>query len=534
MDFLVPTQFSPFSHIFSFGFFHSVVSLAQFLIFYIFFTKQRSKEQAKTSYDLFEPRQNTRRHRSPPPFEANWYQAAWNMTDEETLKCVGLDSYMFLRFLRLGARVTLLGTFWSLLLIPLYATGDERGDDTIQFNKWTLARVEANSPRMYATVIVWYSLVAFILREFWTEWRLYAKNRYAFLAHGDVDMPKDYRYAVRVEQVPTKLRSDQALRDYFERLFPGKVLQATAYLQTQDLQKLLDERQQLILQLEAAVAFTKAKPDKPEPMIKVGGTCGGKKVPAIPHLEAEIEKINQQVDEKRAEFLSDLKKEEDERVDMKTEGKDSNNEADKNGFEVDYKADKQGKQKEATIEESSDKDTKTASTAFVTFSSLRAKQAAVQCELTGDPDSMVVVAAPDPKGILWDNVTVPLPQQLVLQLQAAAFWCLGILFWAVPVSFVTSIANLNSILQAFGLHPADPTVFWYGLVSGLLPVIALAILMAVLYMAITAAATRFVRYKSMPEVDRYAFFWHQLFQFANLWLILIGGSLFNQIDAIIE
>jgi hypothetical protein len=44
----------------------------------------------------------------------------------------------------------------------------------------------------------------------------------------------------------------------------------------------------------------------------------------------------------------------------------------------------------------------------------------------------------------------------------------------------------------------------------------------------------FIRMKSMPNVDNYVFFWHQLYQFANLWLILIGGSMFNQIDGFIE
>jgi len=183
---------------------------------------------------------------------------------------------------------------------------------------------------------------------------------------------------------------------------------------------------------------------------------------------------------------------------------------------------------------SEDKGLKVSTTGFVTFTSLRAKQAAVQCELTGHPDRMVVVAAPDPKGILWDNVTVPISRQKLFQFQVALLWTAGVLFWAFPVSFVVAISNLNSILKAFGLDEADPNSFWYGLVSGLLPVVALAILMAVLYMVIVAAATKLIRFKSMPEVDSYSFFWHQLFQFANLWLILIGGSAFNQIDELID
>jgi calcium permeable stress-gated cation channel len=108
------------------------------------------------------------------------------------------------------------------------------------------------------------------------------------------------------------------------------------------------------------------------------------------------------------------------------------------------------------------------------------------------------------------------------------------LFWAIPVTLVTAIANLNSILKVFELDPVDETTAWYGLVSGLLPVVFLAILMTVLFMAIEGGAKRVVRFKSMAEVDSYTLYWHMLFQFANLWLILIGGSLFNQIDQLFE
>ena len=179
--------------------------------------------------------------------------------------------------------------------------------------------------------------------------------------------------------------------------------------------------------------------------------------------------------------------------------------------------------------------TRNTSTAFVTFGTLKAKQAAVQCAITGDgPDGLFLSPAADPAAILWSNVTVPFRQQQHRQLLCGAFWCVGILFWAVPVSFVTSIANLNGILEALKLKPADPNAAWYGLVSGLLPVVFLAILMAVLYLAIRGAAVHVIRFKSWPQVDAYTFYWHQLFLFANLWLILIGGSLFNQLDAILQ
>lgn len=40
--------------------------------------------------------------------------------------------------------------------------------------------------------------------------------------------------------------------------------------------------------------------------------------------------------------------------------------------------------------------------------------------------------------------------------------------------------------------------------------------------------------KSEGDVDMYVFRWHFGFRVANLWLILIGGSLFDQLDTLID
>ena len=148
----------------------ALVSCLQSVIFYGFFKYQRGKEQQKESYALYEPRQFQKSHRSPKPFAESWWRDAWNVDQEELLRCVGLDSYMFLRFLRLAARMAGMGTLCSLVLIPTYATGNAEGDSTLEFNSLTLARVDQGNERMWATVLLWWVFVAFLLHEFWTEW----------------------------------------------------------------------------------------------------------------------------------------------------------------------------------------------------------------------------------------------------------------------------------------------------------------------------------------------------------------------------
>lgn len=552
-----------------------IVSFAQGLVFYLFFQYRRKmdkiqyesekgkllstvddndlpSEQQLSACNLFESRQRTRSHRSPRPFSSGvWWKEVLQVSDDETLRCVGLDTYMFLRLLYVGMRVTGVGSILSLVLLPVYATGNASGPETEYFNLLTLARVEQGSTwRLYVSVALWYIFCFFVLYQFWTEWTLYYKHRIVYSSLGDVDMSIEYRYSVRVEQVLSN--SDQKLRAYFERLFPGKVKQTASVIQTGPLEKLIAERQKYILKLEALEAVRNAKPDKAPKKIKVKRV----KVPvdAAVHYESEIVRLNAEVDSLRRRLLlsSGLKPASISpptvlsSINDAAKGQIVMEEGVEAGLDVVLPTSSSRRQKtdSALIDDpsypedeilESDVNKIQSSTAFVTFTSLRAKQAALQCELTGNPDSMIVFPAADPVfGTLWNNVSVPFRRQILFQFQAACFFTAGILFWAVPVSFVTSISNLNSILKAFGLPLANANAFWYGLVTGLLPVIMLAVLMIVLYMVITKAATNFIRYKTWPEVDSYCMFWHMLFQFANLWLILIGGSVFNQIDAIIN
>jgi len=378
------------------------------------------------------------------------------------------------------------------------------------------------------------------------------------------------------------------LAAYLERLFPDQVRSVTPCRETADLEALVRERQVNIEKWEAVEAQRQANPDQPAAVIqdkKLAQQLYPTRMESGAYYALQVQRLNAAIDELREEILrldargdheDDAKKEEASETEIFTtiyNDEDDNdaaaaavlamttsptsNAANDDSLEIDASelllqpsptrsssSDVEDDEKALMADDSAEQSPKkklkkeksrTTSTAFVTFGTLKAKQAAVQCAITGDgPDGLFMSPAADPAAILWSNVTIPFRQQQHRQLLCGAFWCVGILFWAAPVSFITSIANLNGILEALKLKPANPNAAWYGLVSGLLPVVFLAILMAVLYLAIRGAAVHVIRFKSWPQVDAYTFYWHQLFLFANLWLILIGGSLFNQLDAILQ
>ena len=174
------------------------------------------------------------------------------------------------------------------------------------------------------------------------------------------------------------------------------------------------------------------------------------------------------------------------------------------------------------------------STAFVTFATIRAKQEAVQCELSDRVNDLDCDNAPIPRDINWANAAVSVQTQSRYRAAAAVVWTVVALFWAVPIAVVAGLSNINSLLQSAGLPPLETGTFYYGLLSGLVPVLFLQIFMALLFMTLKACAQHVIREKSMAQVDAYAAYWFQIFQFANLWLIIIGGSAFNQLDALLN
>ncbi len=504
----------------------AVISGALFCFGLSYFLVKRSKHAnhpVSPILDIYEKRTIGKSHRSPPPWTGvghgmfQWAKDALSVDDKELLRCVGLDTYVFLRFLLLGFWATIVPSIPAIIiLIPINATGG----DSEGFNKITLGNISAKSNRLWAAALVWYIYVIYVLWLLLKEWKHFFPLRYDYLARGDIDTPTCYRYAIIVENTPSKYHSSSALENYFNKLFPGSVRGAMFCQYTCRLNELIDERMDIIKKYEIADAKIHAYPEKPIPQTNVGGknmlccSCGGDKVDAMPYYKEEIKRLNVEVDEERRMILESLES---------------------SGVSTDVPACSEegsnltNNKVTKLVKKSLDR---VANTGFVIFNSISVKQSAVQVELNGKFQILDAYPAPDPNSIIWKNVTRKLTDQEYLEAIWSAIWCVGILFWAVIVGFVQGIANLDSVLAKIGFDDIDTSQVWYGIVAGYLPVIAFMLLMILLPMFINFIARNTIQLKSANECDSYTFSWHQMFQFANLWLIIIGGSLFNQIDTI--
>lgn len=95
---------------------------------------------------------------------------------------------------------------------------------------------------------------------------------------------------------------------------------------------------------------------------------------------------------------------------------------------------------------------------FVVFKSLLATQSAIQMVHHPKPYTMDIVPAPDPGDIFWRNVGLPnrsLRTGRLLSLTATSLLCF---FWSVPMAFISSLTEVNSLketLPEFGAWIED-------------------------------------------------------------------------------
>lgn len=117
------------------------------------------------------------------------------VADQELLRCVGLDLFVSLRFLRFCFDVSFYPFLAALVtLIPTYYTNDYEGTTTTVTNgyfQFTMNRLQSGNPRLW--ICFFFSLCFYlgVLRRLWVEWETFIPLRYEFLANGDSEAIKE-------------------------------------------------------------------------------------------------------------------------------------------------------------------------------------------------------------------------------------------------------------------------------------------------------------------------------------------------------
>jgi Late exocytosis, associated with Golgi transport/Cytosolic domain of 10TM putative phosphate transporter len=194
----------------------------------------------------------------------DWIQPVLGVPWSKVLETAGLDGYFFLRYIRMCVRITAVSTFWFfLILVPAYATGSTSTYSKVGWYHISVENIPATGWRMWVACIFLYLFSFFIFFVVKQEYRHFLEVRQDFLAKGSVHVHPQHHYSLLVESIPYEIRSDRALAEYFNRLFPGKVHSASVVLKLPDLEKTSARCLRSCRRLEKSIAMYNATGRRP-------------------------------------------------------------------------------------------------------------------------------------------------------------------------------------------------------------------------------------------------------------------------------
>ncbi len=210
-----------------------------------------SLDSKDSAYEMFVdlPRNGT----LPDVISFNWVANVMDVPWESVRKYSGLDGYFFLRYIRMNLRICSVTCIWAfLILIPSYVGGynnDQKG-----WYHLSVANLRDNSWRLWIPTTFAYFFSGFVLFVMKQEYRHFLELRMDFLARGTTFVNPQHHYSLMIENIPHELRSEKALSDYFEALFPGKVHSTSMVLNLPDLETVATRCMRVCRRLEKSIA----------------------------------------------------------------------------------------------------------------------------------------------------------------------------------------------------------------------------------------------------------------------------------------
>ncbi|KAI8090007.1 uncharacterized protein BX664DRAFT_365743 [Halteromyces radiatus] len=416
---------------------------------------------------------------------------------------------MILRFLRMGMVVFI---SFSLLAIPiLFPINIINQLDSPGLNKLTIGNIR-DSHRLWAHLVLSVVFTAGIIYYTFRETRRYLVLRRAYL------MSDEYRNSVMartlyVPSIPEDINTVENLKRLFSK-FPGGVRHVWLNRDLKDLPDQVDERLKNVCNLETAITkvilasykhnnkdqsgdeeentggYTIPKKLRPTHRVKPGFMpfglpLVGRKVDSIDYYNKEIARLNEEIQAKQRDIPN----------------------------------------------------RKQRNSAFIEFHYQSAAQMAAQTlihhtELQMSPRYVQIA----PSDIIWDNMNIKSFERLIRRMISISVTTAIVIFWAIPVVFVQSISSLQSLSKILpflsAVNNLGPTVV--GIIQGILPAVALAILIA-LVPVIFAFLSKLEGIPQKSFVDLSVLHKYFFFQFVDVVLVsTIAGGILQTLPQLLQ
>lgn len=444
---------------------------------------------------------NDRVYCPPPPSykPLGWLRPVLQLDLETVARTHGLDTALFLRFLRTMIYLFLLILIPTIPLIPIYGTGPNKDSPdparrTAGIQQFSLSNVSLDDPwRFWVTLCADYLVVILVLCILYREFAIYAKCRIDYRASTN-----PCNYAIFVEDIPSTSRSLAGVYHYWNRLFPNDVKRV--FLARDD-RILLDEKQEFwkaVAKRERAEWDEVHTCEDGERPTHKAGTCSC--------LRGESSKVDS----------------------------------------IDYWRDEQGEHANKLAHYQRDPDSAGASlnsAAVVVFENRRTASVAAQTNFQLKEHEWRVERAPEPKAVNWSAFSIPGYQVGIRNFITIVTALALTLFWVVPVTFIMSLTSLTTLseLEINGHTPfsfLQNLIDWnstiFEIIESYLPAVILSLFLKLIPTFLRLILS-IARVPSLANLDRQVRDWYFNFIiFSNFLFVIVSGSLLNELTAIIR
>jgi len=342
----------------------------------------------------------------------DWMPGVLSVTEDELFEQCGFDTVSFCRILKLGMKLSMIGCFNAIWLIPTYSSSPKEASNvnvTDALDELTLGNVPTGDSRLFGSLIAAYIMTFAAIYLLYNEFFWYIAERHRFMSR---ESPQNY--AVYVSGVPPELRSKRALGDFFRFLFKDSILEIELVKKISEMNDLKDEREELERHLAHEVGDFEDDGDRPTRLTSSGF------VDAIESYQMELKEckttINTKIDQLEEEW-----EEHEQRV---------------------LKAKQAGEPVGEPPENIDD-------AAFVSFKTLQSTTTALQLLHHHTPFNLLAQEAPLPKDVYWGNIGINHWRLQFTSICAGFLTLITCVLWTIPVTFISTFTKVESLKEEF-------------------------------------------------------------------------------------
>lgn len=420
-----------------------------------------------------------------------WISATVSMREDDVVRNIGLDSAMYLRYLRsMLLSFLIVSVISSIILMPTYGTG-RFGDPNVMLKPdvdrpanitglrlITLSNVIPEDSRMWATLLVEIVSAVVFIYFMCGDFKRFAELRRINLYQQN---PKNY--AVAVFDIPDNQNNHDDIFQRFDTIVPGQVAQvvcAKNNTKSVSVHKKLDTARK---NREAAewLSVNKLSGDRPQSRVGFCGVmrCWESKVDTIEHWEKEQDRLISELAEESAKA-------------------------------------------------------KNAPCAVVIFKNKRAASLLMQANMAVDATEYNVAPMSEPNAIHWKAFAIPGYQAEIRRVAVLIFVIALTLFWSIPAAFLAGLISLDKAAEQFAF--LKPVINWSpsikAVVQGTLPAVILAVIVSLIPVVIRLVVS-LERIHSIHTIDRKTRDYFYLFTvYSSFFCIVLGASILDEVKSI--